>query len=163
MSSILSAESPQAAADILHARGLVVLSIRRAGERIGGKLLDGSSFLTKKAKPANVSLVTRQLATMLGAGLPLVRALHALSKDGTDPVLSASLKSVADEVSGGETFSGALAKHPRTFSALYVNLVRAGEESGDLDGIMRQLAEYLDRVEDVKRRVKSARERMGTS
>lgn len=156
MSSILSAESPQAAADILHARGLVVLSIRRAGERIGGKLLDGSSFLTKKAKPANVSLVTRQLATMLGAGLPLVRALHALSKDGTDPVLSASLKSVADEVSGGETFSGALAKHPRTFSALYVNLVRAGEESGDLDGIMRQLAEYLDRVEDVKRRVKSA-------
>ncbi len=156
MSSVLSAESAQAAADILHARGLVVLSIRRAGERIGSKLLDGSSFFTKKAKAANVSLVTRQLATMLRAGLPLVRALHALSKDGTDPVLSSSLKLVANEVSAGETFSGALAQQPGTFSDLYVNLVMAGEESGNLDAIMRQLAEYLDRVEEIKRRVKSA-------
>jgi type IV pilus assembly protein PilC len=156
MSSVLSAESAQAAADILHARGLVVLSIRRGGERIGSKLLDGGSFFTKKAKAANVSLVTRQLATMLRAGLPLVRALHALSKDGTDAALSSSLKLVADEVSAGETFSGALARHRETFSELYINLVRAGEESGNLDTIMRQLAEYLDRVEDIKRRVKSA-------
>jgi type IV pilus assembly protein PilC len=156
MSSVLSAESAQAAADILHARGLVVLSIRRAGRRIGSRLLEGGSFFTKRAKAASVSLVTRQLATMLRAGLPLVRALHALSKDGTDPVLSSSLKLVANEVSAGETFSGALAQHPGTFSTLYVNLVRAGEESGNLDAIMLQLAEYLDRVEDIKRRVKSA-------
>ena len=156
MSSVLSAESAQAAADILHARGLVVLSIRRAGRRIGSRLLEGGSFFTKRAKAASVSLVTRQLATMLRAGLTLARALHALSKDGTDPVLSSSLKRVANEVSAGETFSGALAQHPGTFSTLYVNLVRAGEESGNLDAIMLQLAEYLDRVEDIKRRVKSA-------
>ena len=155
-SNILSAESAQAAADILHARGLVVLSVHEVGQRLGMKLMDGKPlFGGSKVKGTQIALATRQLSTMLKAGLPLIRALHALASDGTGG-LSSVLRSVADDVGNGETFSKALAAHPRVFSNLYVSLVRSGEESGSLDLITRQLAEYLDRSEEVKRKVKSA-------
>ncbi|MCD4690207.1 type II secretion system F family protein [bacterium] len=153
----LSAESAQAAADVLHARGLVILSLREAGQRIGMKLMDGKSFLgPKKVSGVQVALATRQLSTMLKAGLPLIRALHALASDGNEGGLSARLRSVANDVSHGETFSKALSAHPDVFSNLYVSLVHSGEESGNLGVITRQLAEYLDRSEEVKRKVKSA-------
>jgi len=155
-SNILSAESAQAAADILHARGLVVLSVREVGKKLSAKLMDGgSSFGKSKVKGTDVALATRQLSTMLKAGLPLIRALHALASDGSG-ALSGVLNSVADDVANGEPFSKALASHPSVFSHLYVSLVRSGEESGSLDLITRQLADYLDRSEEIKRKVKSA-------
>ncbi len=154
--NVLAAESAQAAADILHARGLVVLSVREVGQRLGSKLTEGKPlFGRNRVKGTQVALATRQLSTMLKAGLPLIRALNALATDGGGD-LSTVLKSVADDVANGETFSKALSAHPKVFSKLYVSLVRSGEESGSLDLITRQLAEYLDRSEEIKRKVKSA-------
>lgn len=153
---VLHAESSEAAVDMLHGQGLVVLSIREAhGPALSGSLFAGASF-GGRVRPGVVALFTRQLATMQRAGLPLIRALNALSGSGSSKALSRVIMKVAGDIQRGENFSGALARHPRTFSSLYVSLVRSGEGSGALHTILDQLGRYLERTEAIKRKVKSA-------
>ncbi len=155
-SDVVSAETMDAAVDVLHAEGLIVLSIREVGEKVGGKLLDGASLLSRGVPKGAVALSTRQLATMLHAGLPLIRSLRALARDEKNQVLADVLVKVAEDIEGGDRLSRAMSKHPKVFSSFYVSLIRSGEESGDLDAIMRQLSVYLERTESIKRKVKSA-------
>ena len=81
-------------------------------------------------KPKQLTIVTRQLAILLNAGLPLIRSLRTLERQSKDPAIKKVLGEVANGVEGGATFSEALAQHPKSFDKLYLNMVRAGEAAG---------------------------------
>ena len=99
---------------------------------------------------------TRQLATMIDAGLPLVQCLEILSSQEPNPLLQRTIKQVKASVESGSTFADALARHPRVFDGLFVNLVAAGEMGGILDTILNRLANYLEKAMKLKQKVKSA-------
>jgi len=92
----------------------------------------------------------------VSAGLPLLQGLDILADQTEDPNFGAVVDAIAQEVESGETFSDALRKFPKAFPDLYVSMVRSGEASGDLDGVLLQLADYLEASEELKRRIKSA-------
>ncbi|MER3446432.1 MAG: pilus assembly protein PilC [Candidatus Dadabacteria bacterium] len=98
---------------------------------------------------------TRQLSTMIDAGLPLVQSLDVLAAQQKVKFKSV-LTQVKESVESGSTFADAIAKHPSVFNALYINLVRAGEAGGVLDTVLQRLATYLEKIENIKRRIKGA-------
>ena len=103
-----------------------------------------------------VAVFTRQFATMIEAGLPLVQCLSILGKQQTNKEFERILKDVKESVEGGSTLSDALKRHPRVFNDLYVNLVAAGEVAGILDNILNRLATYMEKALKLKGQVKSA-------
>lgn len=110
----------------------------------------------KKVKQRSISIFTRQLATMIDAGLPLVQSLEILASQQDDKFFQKIIREIREDVEGGSTFAGALKKHPATFNELYTNLVVAGEEGGILDTILTRLANYIEKAEALKKKVKSA-------
>ena len=104
----------------------------------------------------DIAVLTRQLATMIGAGIPLLESLEILEEQAADPGFRLVLDKVIDRVRAGSDFSNALAEHPRQFSKIYVNMIRAGESSGQLDVILGRLADYMESVEELKREIKAA-------
>ncbi len=110
----------------------------------------------KKVPQRAVAIFTRQLATMIDAGLPLVQSLEVLSTQQENKIFKDIIREIREDVEGGSTFAGALKKHPVTFSELYTNLVVAGEEGGILDTILNRLAAYIEKAEALKKKVKSA-------
>lgn len=110
----------------------------------------------QKVKQKDVAIFTRQLATMIDAGLPLVQSLDILSMQQENKTFKEIIKNIKESVEGGSTFAGALAKHPKTFDELYTNLVVAGEEGGILDNVLNRLAIYIEKAESLKKKVKSA-------
>jgi type IV pilus assembly protein PilC len=110
----------------------------------------------QKVKQKDVAVFTRQLATMIDAGLPLVQSLDILSIQQENKTFKEVIKNIKEQVEGGSTFAGALAKHPKTFDELYTNLVVAGEEGGILDNVLNRLAIYIEKAEALKKKVKSA-------
>ncbi len=107
-------------------------------------------------KPVSVALFARQLATMIQAGLPLVRSLRSIARDHEDKRLGAILEQVAEDVQKGDSLSTALARHPGAFDEVFVSLVNTGEVSGTLDRIMDQTAAYLERAENLRLKVEAA-------
>lgn len=99
---------------------------------------------------------TRQLATMIDSGLPLVKSLDVLSSQQSNAKFKDVISQVKEEVEGGATFTDALAKHPKVFNSLYVNLAKAGETGGVLDVVLLRLANYLEKIEALRRRIKGA-------
>ena len=99
---------------------------------------------------------TRQLATLIDAGLPLLRGLNVLRKQEKNATLQRTLASLTESVEGGSTFSEALAQHPKIFTRLYVNMVRAGEAGGVLDVTLNRLAEFQEKAQKIKNKVISA-------
>jgi type IV pilus assembly protein PilC len=113
-------------------------------------------FLKKKVGAKGVVVFTRQFATMIDAGLPLVQCLEILGSQEPNATFKKILGMVKADVESGSTFSDALAKHPGTFDRLYTNLVAAGEVGGILDTILNRLAAYMEKAEALKRKVKGA-------
>jgi type IV pilus assembly protein PilC len=114
-------------------------------------------FLERKTvKPKTLMIFTRQIATLIDAGLPLLRGLTVLAKQEPDPVLRKVIVSLAEGVQGGGTFSESLASHPRIFSKLYVNMVKAGELGGVLELVLLRLAEFQEKAQKIKNKVVSA-------
>ena len=107
-------------------------------------------------KGADLTLVTRQLAILLDAGLPLIRALKTLSAQSKNPAVTSVLDKTAASIEGGVTFSEALAQHPKSFSDLYINMVRAGEAAGALELILDRLATFMEKAAKIRSKVKSA-------
>lgn len=147
-----TADSRQALMQQLQARGLTPdpASIREQGGK-GVTRLAG-----RRVKQQELLIFTRQMATMVNSGLPLLQSLDILAEQMEDAVFSQIIQGVAQDVEGGETFSESLRKYPRAFPDLYVSMVRAGEAGGDLDGVLLQLADYLEATAELKRRVRSA-------
>ena len=123
-----------------------------AATRKGGIVL----FERKTIKPKTLMVFTRQLATLIDAGLPLLRGLTVLAKQERDPVLKKTIGNLSDAVQGGSTFSEGLAQHPRIFNDLYVNMVRAGEVGGVLELVLTRLAEFQEKAQKIKNKVLAA-------
>lgn len=113
-------------------------------------------FLRKRVKPKDLMVLTRQLATLVDAGLPLLRGLRILLKQQRNSMLREALNGMGEAVEGGSTFSEALAQYPRVFDRLFVNMVKAGEAGGVLDVVLTRLAEFMEKAERIKNRVRSA-------
>jgi len=113
-------------------------------------------FQGKKVKSKVLMIFTRQLATLIDAGLPLLRSLSVLAKQERDGVLKRTINKLADGVQGGNTFSDALSLHPLIFNDLYVNMVRAGEAGGVLEVVLNRLAEFQEKAAKIKNKVKAA-------
>jgi type IV pilus assembly protein PilC len=107
-------------------------------------------------KDKDIVIFTRQFATMIDAGLPLVQALEILSTQVENKLLSNTLAQVKMDVESGATYADALKKHPRVFTELYVNMVAAGEAGGILDTILNRLAQYIEKAMKLKKKVKGA-------
>src|SRR5688500_15515897 len=147
--SNMDAISEQAAIATLLNKNLLVLSIQ---EKVGkkGKTAGGSVPL------ADLVVFTRQLATMLDAGLAMVQSLQALAEQTTNKVMRDVIKDVCNRVEGGDSFSAALQKHPKAFTRLYVCMVDAGEKGGLLAEILARLATYLENTARMRKKIKSA-------
>lgn len=167
----IEAESEQEAGNLLRQKGLYPISVTpvkgartgtaKAGAKPGAKAGPPSGFGamlgTPKIRRKDLTTMTRQLATLLDAGLPLVRAIRTLERQAKgNPPLAKVLGMVADAVEGGSTFSEALAVHPKSFNQLYVNMVRAGEASGALETVLTRLAEFMEKAARIMGKVKSA-------
>ena len=113
-------------------------------------------FQRQKIKPKILMIFTRQLATLIDSGLPLLRSLNVLAKQERDTVLKNTINKVADGVQGGNTFSDALALHPKIFNDLYVNMVKAGEVGGVLELVLGRLAEFQEKAQKIKNKVAAA-------
>ena len=109
-----------------------------------------------KVGEKELAIVTRQLATMIDAGLPLVQCLNILAEQQENKVFKKTLNEIREDVEAGSTFSAALKKHPKVFSTLYTNMVEAGEAGGILDTILNRLAAYIEKSLTLKSRIKSA-------
>jgi type IV pilus assembly protein PilC len=119
-------------------------------------LLSGIAMFAPKIKPKDVMIFTRQFSTMIDAGLPLVQCLKIMADQSDNPTLKAMIRDINNSVQSGATLSDALRKYPAQFDSLYCNLVAAGETAGILDIILKRLAEYIEKSEKLKRKVKSA-------
>ncbi|NTW67974.1 MAG: type II secretion system F family protein, partial [Nitrospirae bacterium] len=114
------------------------------------------SFGQPKVTDKDIVILTRQLATMIDAGLPLVQCLEILGSQTENTTLAKVVVQVRSDVESGATFADALKKHPKVFDNLYVNMVAAGEAGGILDTILGRLAAYMEKFAKIKRQIKSA-------
>jgi type IV pilus assembly protein PilC len=165
---VLDAEDESQAVSILRANGLFptrVAEVRTGPARRGAPAKSGKGlkaeiklprFLAGRVKAKQLMVFTRQLATLIDAGLPLLRGLRILLKQEKNQGLRDAVSSMGEAVEGGSTFSEALAQHPKIFDDLFVNMVRAGEAGGVLDVVLSRLAEFMEKAERIKSRVKSA-------
>jgi type IV pilus assembly protein PilC len=129
---------------------LILVSVREAPKQIQ------FSFGKPRIKTRDVVIFTRQFATMINAGLPLVQALSILAQQTENKALQDVTRAVVYDVESGNTLADAFAKHPRAFSQLYVNMVAAGEAGGILDTILLRLATFLEKNDALVRKVKGA-------
>lgn len=109
-----------------------------------------------RIKHKDLQIFTRQLATLLGSGIPIIQSLDVLAKGARTPVLKNALNEIVASVSQGKRFAEALGEHPKVFDRFYVNMVRAGEESGGLDLVLNRLAMYIEKSVKVASKIKGA-------
>ena len=148
----IEAADENAVAERLRAENITPRKIKKAAARQVSLNLSFGSGVTHK----DLLVFTRQLATMIDAGLPLVQCLEILSSQSENKAFAKVLSTVKANVESGATFSDALRRHPKVFDELYVNLVAAGEIGGILDTILSRLAAYIEKAVKLKRQVKGA-------
>ena len=133
----------------------VVASLRRQGI-LPSKIKKRRMRSGKKIKPKDIALFTRQLATMMKAGVPLLQAFDIVGRGSTNPSVTKLLNDVRSDVESGSSLSTAFRRHPMYFNALYCNLVEAGEAAGILEGLLDRLATYMEKTEAIKSKIRSA-------
>ncbi len=147
----VEAENKQSVADQLKARGLIVLDIEAKG---------GSKELTlpfgNKVKPMDLTIMTRQLSTMVSSGMTILRSLYVLESQTESKPLTEVLVKVRKDVEAGLPLSDALERHPKAFSPLFVAMTRAGETGGMLESSLLRIADQLEAEDSLRRQVKSA-------
>jgi len=147
----LDAENKNHAIEQLKKQGLKPLNVKSKG---------GSSFfsvsLGSKVKTKDLVIFTRQLSTLVKAGVPLARSISTLQQQSESPVLKKQLAEVVRRVEGGAPLGDSLATFPKTFSSIYVNMVRAGEEGGILDDVLKRLALQQEKDATIRAKIKSA-------
>ncbi len=165
----VQASSESEAIQSLRAQGLYPTQVVEAGK--GSLSVDGAKKPSKKTKgktkvrqiksggkvkPKVLMTFTRQLATLIDSGLPLLKSLNVLGKQEPNLILRKTINSIADSVQTGSTFSEGLSQHPQLFNKLFVNMVKAGELGGVLEIVLKRLAEYMEKAEKLKSKIVSA-------
>ncbi|MEI7910978.1 MAG: type II secretion system F family protein [Verrucomicrobiota bacterium] len=164
---VVSASNEAEAIQKLRVQGLYPTQIVEEGKGKGAAKVKsqgkakGKAAATKNStggriKPKSLMIFTRQLATLIDSGLPLLRSLTVLGKQEPNPVLRSTLAALADSVQSGATFSESLAQHPKIYNKLYVNMVKAGELGGVLEVVLNRLAEYQEKAQKLKNKIVSA-------
>ncbi len=161
VSRSVEAASEAEATAALRRDGLTVNSMKAEGGP--KKRKRGGSFFTlsKANAPARVTnadmaIFTRQFATMIGAGIPVLECLDVLAQQAEDPGYKRTLNEIIDDIRGGRDLSSSLAEYPKIFDNVYVNMIKAGEASGQLETILVRLAEFMEASVKLKREIKSA-------
>jgi type IV pilus assembly protein PilC len=149
---VLEGVSETAVRSYLRQQQLVPTKIVARGKEISFNIRLGGGRVKKKS----IAVFTRQLATMIDAGLPLVQSLDILGQQEANETFKGIIKTIKEDVEAGSTFAAALKKHPKIFDNLYINLVIAGEEAGTLDVILNRLATHIEKMEELKKKIKSA-------
>lgn len=149
----LEADNEAAVSQKLRDMGYFVIGVEEERVPITKKEI---RILQPKVKSKDVTVFTRQFATMINAGLPLVKCLSILSEQTESPVLTEVITDVQHEVEMGRSLSEALAKHPNIFKDLYTSMVKAGEIGGVLDDVLLRIAATLENEDEIRRRIKSA-------
>lgn len=150
----ITAASEAAASDLLKQKGLRPIVINSAGGKgmsMNIKLPGGD-----KIKSKSLVVFTRQFATMINAGVPILRALTTLRSQTDSAALKEALDKIISDVQGGSALSDSMAKHPKAFSEVYINMVRAGESAGILDQILLRLANQVEKDSKIKSKLKGA-------
>ena len=149
VSGSLEAKNKDEIIKLLRKQRVIVTKIKKKPKQIN--IVIGSGI-----KAVEISRFTRQFAVMIEAGLPLVQCLDILATQTPNKIFAKKLADVRDSVSSGSTLANALAKHKKVFDELYVNMVEAGEVGGALETILKRLAEYREKADAIKRKVKGA-------
>jgi len=164
----IEANTPDEAAAAIKKKGQFPTNISETAAAAGGGgksagkgfsfkfSLGGGGGGTGKVPAKVLTVFTRQLSTLISAGLPLLRSLRTLGKQEKNPNLKKIMLSLAESVEGGTTFSEALAQHPKAFNKLYVNMVKAGELGGVLEVVLTRLAEFAEKSQRIRGKVTSA-------
>ena len=145
----LVAENREEITKMLRQQGILATSVQR-------KVLQINLPFGSKVRPADLAIFTRQFATMINAGLPIMQCLEILREQVTKDHFRKVIGQVSDSVKGGKTLAEALAQHPKVFSTLYIHMVEAGELGGMLDNILERLAVYLEKANALKRKIRGA-------
>ena len=165
VTGVIESENTTAAIAKLREKGFFPTSVTidKAGQGDKKKSKKKKSFLNAEitifsggVNGSVLALFTRQLATLIDAGLPLLRSLNVLGDQQKAGCLKSTLEDVSESVEGGSSFSESLEKFPKVFSKLYVNMIKAGEAGGVLEVVLNRLAEFAEKSEKLKKRVKSA-------
>lgn len=152
----LDAPNRSAALETIKKQRLKPVTLRE-GQAAQPKLAGfGNLLKSNKVRSKDIVIFTRQLSTMVSAGVPLLRSLNTLQAQSESPQLRAVLGEVLKDVQGGTNLGDAFAKHPKVFSDIYVNMVRAGEAAGILDDILKRLATQQEKNDSIRKKVKSA-------
>lgn len=156
VAGVLEAQSLDHANEVLAGRGLAPLALRdEAGAGAAGGAGDWTRFFQKKVKPEELILFTKQLSTMMRAGIPVLRVMDILEAQAENPQLKAICKQIAADIRSGSNLHRALARHPRVFSTLYSSMVLAGETSGALPQILQRLIYIISHEYKVRSEVRS--------
>lgn len=157
---VLAADSNTQAIEMLKGNGLYPTQVVEEG--VGAKGKKGKKAKRVKVKTGGaikgkiLMIFTRQLATLIDSGLPLLRSLTVLGKQEPNPVLKNTIMTLADSVQSGSTFSESLAAHPKIYNKLYINMVKAGELGGVLEVVLNRLAEYQEKAQKLKNKIVAA-------
>jgi len=152
VSGVMDSANSASLVDVLRQKELTIISIEEVREKAKTSMSIGGD----KASPEDLVIFSRQLATMVDAGIPLVGALDALQDQMERAGFKNIVKKVRDNVEGGLSLSESLSKQPNVFSPFFINMVRAGESSGDLDEILDRVAIYMEKTIALVRKVKSS-------
>ena len=148
---VLEADSPRLLRQQLRSDGLAPVSIEPATEKTStGRRSFSINLFAKNATPAEVALLTRQLATLVAAAIPLEECLQALAKQLSKSHLKAMITAIRSRVLEGQTLADSLASYPKAFDRLYRSMVAAGEKSGHLDVVLERLADYSEQQQQIK-------------
>ena len=147
----LDADSPEGVVQTLRERGLLALEVKQKV-----KALELSLDRFARVSMEDLAIVTRQLSTMINAGLSLMRALSVLESQTENPRLKLTLADVRNDIQAGLSLSDSLAKHPKVFNELYVAMIRAGETGGFLEDVLRRVADQLESQSRLRRQVRGA-------
>ena len=158
-SGIVDAESALAARQKLRDSKIFPVSIKEASVTSAEKESKTSSllrFFSRSIKPSELSMMTRHLATLVGAGFPLVSAIDALIPQTGSHVFKKTLANIKDSIVEGNSFADALSLYPEIFSAIYINMVRSGETSGTLEIVLERLADIAEKQQALRSQIRSA-------
>jgi len=151
----ISAESETMIIAELRKRNLIILSIDEEKESVFTKSAAAPKAKVK-IKPEDLVVFTRQFATMVDAGIPILQSLEALSEQTVNPGFKAALNTIREDIQVGSSLSNAFEKHPKIFDQLYVNMIRVGETGGILTAILERVAMYLEKSERLRQKVMGA-------